>query len=105
MHQQLDELWEVVRQIPAGNVMSYGDVGKHLSSRATGRMVGRWMAMCPDSNTIPWWRVVAASGILVIEKRGVGLATRQADELRKEGVTLQNDRVPSTAFLKELPNR
>lgn len=49
----------VVRQIPRGRVMTYGDVAEHLGSGAA-RAVGNAMHhIGPDTH---WWRVVQASG-------------------------------------------
>ena len=50
---------EVVEQIPAGKVMSYGDVAAAIGSRAP-RGVGQVMAYYGAD--VPWWRVVRASG-------------------------------------------
>ena len=50
---------EVVESIPAGKVMSYGDVAAALGSRAA-RAVGQVMAYY--GGDVPWWRVVRASG-------------------------------------------
>lgn len=79
----LDELWDVVRSIPAGRVMSYGDVGLLLRRPVSGRTVGRWMAQAPEG--VPWWRVVSKDGHFPIARRGPGLATTQELLLRKEG--------------------
>jgi len=49
----------VVENIPPGRVMSYGDVAAALGSRAA-RAVGQTMAYY--GSTVPWWRVVKASG-------------------------------------------
>ncbi|WP_029947303.1 MGMT family protein [Leifsonia aquatica] len=49
----------VVESIPPGQVMTYGDVAAVLGSRAA-RMVGQIMAYY--GSTVPWWRVVRASG-------------------------------------------
>ena len=62
----LDELWDLVRSIPRGRVSSYGTVGAALKNPASGYLVGRWMAQCPEG--VPWWRVVAKTGALPIEK-------------------------------------
>ena len=40
----LDELWEAVRNVPAGHVVSYGALGGSLSRPVSGYLVGRWMA-------------------------------------------------------------
>lgn len=79
----LDELWDVVRSIPPGRVMSYGEVGSLLRPPVGGRTVGRWMAHAPEG--VPWWRVVAKTGHLPISKRGPGFATTQEQLLRQEG--------------------
>ena len=50
---------EVVAAIPAGRVMTYGDVAAALGSRAA-RAVGQVMAYY--GSDVPWWRVVRASG-------------------------------------------
>lgn len=50
---------EVVRSIPDGKVMAYGDVAATIGSRAA-RAVGTVMAHYGDE--MPWWRVVRASG-------------------------------------------
>ena len=49
----------VVHEIPAGRVMSYGDVAAAIGSRAA-RGVGQVMAYY--GSDVPWWRVVRASG-------------------------------------------
>jgi alkylated DNA nucleotide flippase Atl1 len=49
----------VVDEIPAGRVMSYGDVAAAIGSRAA-RGVGQVMAYY--GGDVPWWRVVRASG-------------------------------------------
>lgn len=50
---------EVVADIPAGRVMTYGDVAAAIGSRAA-RAVGTVMAHY--GGDVPWWRVVRASG-------------------------------------------
>ncbi|MDX2026861.1 MGMT family protein [Microcella sp.] len=49
----------VVADIPAGRVMTYGDVAAELGSRGA-RAVGRVMAT--EGSSVPWWRVVRADG-------------------------------------------
>ena len=87
----LDDLWDLVRSIPPGRVATYGQLGRAMPHPATGRMVGRWMANCP--NGIPWWRVVNARGDLPISKRDHTLAALQEELLEFEGVRLRNGRV------------
>ncbi len=92
----LDELWTLVRRIPRGRVASYGAVGRALRNPASGFQVGRWMAHCPDE--VPWWRVVAKSGSLPIQKREPHMAREQIDRLKAEGATILNGIVTPGCF-------
>lgn len=56
----VDAVLDVVARIPAGRVMTYGDVGIAIGSEAP-RAVGRTMALF--GHAAPWWRVVPASGL------------------------------------------
>lgn len=55
----VDATLAVVAQIPAGRVMTYGDVALAIGSHAP-RAVGQVMALF--GHAVPWWRVVPASG-------------------------------------------
>jgi alkylated DNA nucleotide flippase Atl1 len=58
-----DEFFErvlgVVESIPAGQVMTYGDIAATIGSKAP-RAVGKVMAY--GGSDVPWWRVIRASG-------------------------------------------
>ena len=54
------EVLELVRRIPRGRVMSYGQISELLASRLSPRAVGWMLHRCPEE--IPWQRVVNASG-------------------------------------------
>lgn len=51
---------ELVRSIPRGRVMTYGQISILLGSRISPRAVGWAMHGCPEG--VPWHRVVNASG-------------------------------------------
>ena len=55
----VEAVLEVVADIPAGRVMTYGQIAAELGSRGA-RVVGRVMALY--GSDVPWWRVVRASG-------------------------------------------
>ena len=56
----VDAVLDVVRRIPAGRVMTYGDIAYALGSNAP-RAVGRVLALY--GHAVSWWRVVPASGL------------------------------------------
>jgi methylated-DNA-protein-cysteine methyltransferase-like protein len=91
----MEELWQIVRQIPPGRCASYGDVGRALSSPVSGFLVGRMMARCPDD--VPWWRVVARDGKLPVWKVDPSFENQQVARLVDEGVRVEDGRVDMAA--------
>jgi methylated-DNA-protein-cysteine methyltransferase related protein len=79
-----------VAEIPAGKVMTYGDVAEYAGIRSA-RTVGRVLA--GDGGTVPWHRVLRADGSLAEH-----LYTEQRQRLLAEGVRFVGDRVDLAAF-------
>jgi methylated-DNA-protein-cysteine methyltransferase-like protein len=77
----------VVAAIPEGRVTTYGTIGRHL--RATARQVARVLASFTEeeSATLPWFRVVAAGGVVSTMKLGA-VGRRQVARLSAEGVAV-----------------
>jgi methylated-DNA-protein-cysteine methyltransferase related protein len=76
----------VVAAIPAGDVLTYGEVAAEAGAPGAARAVGRVLA--DAGQRLPWWRVVTASGRLV-----PGLEEEHAARLRAEGVPCRDGRV------------
>lgn len=55
-----DEVFTIVRRIPRGRVMNYGQIADMLQSPLSARAVGWAMRQCPRD--VPWHRVVNAAG-------------------------------------------
>jgi len=55
-----DQVFALVRRIPRGRVMNYGQIAGLLEHRLSPRAVGWAMHGCPEE--VPWQRVVNASG-------------------------------------------
>ncbi|HEY0099039.1 MAG TPA: MGMT family protein [Pyrinomonadaceae bacterium] len=53
-------VFEIVRRIPAGHVMTYGQLAEILGENYTARTVGFAMHAADDS--VPWHRVINAQG-------------------------------------------
>ena len=76
-----NEVYEIVRLIPAGRVMNYGQIAALCSRPLTPRAVGWAMYDCPSN--IPWHRVVNAAGRCSADGNQPG---RQQALLEAEGV-------------------
>lgn len=82
----------VVSAIPHGRVTTYGTIGRHL--KVTARQVAFVLSrITPEqSKKLPWFRVVAANGVIRTVKLGV-VGRRQIARLRAEGVVAQRHKV------------
>jgi methylated-DNA-protein-cysteine methyltransferase related protein len=74
-----------VESIPAGRVMTYGDVAEFVGAPSP-RIVGRVLAL--DDGSVPWHRVLRANGSLAEH-----LYTEQRQRLLAEGVRFKGERV------------
>jgi methylated-DNA-protein-cysteine methyltransferase related protein len=87
-----EEVYKVVREIPAGRVTNYGAIARYLSLRAGARMVGWAMNGCHAYPDVPAHRVVNAAGVLS-GKNFFGSPTRMQELLEAEGVEVRDDQV------------
>jgi len=83
-----DRIWQIVHQIPAGKIATYGQIAKLAGMPSHARLVGRVMSRLPPDTQLPWHRVVNAQGKITNPAR-----KRQQQRLAEEGVTLINGRV------------
>jgi methylated-DNA-protein-cysteine methyltransferase-like protein len=89
-----DLIYEVVRQIPAGRVSTYGAIAK-LLDLPNARMVGHAMRSTDEEGKpIPAQRVVTSSGHLSHDTSG-----ERRKLLIKEGIVLKGDKIVDFARL------
>jgi len=90
-------VFALVRRIPKGRVMTYGQISTLIESRLSPRAVGWAMHGCPRG--VPWQRVVNASGGISTD-RLPGMPTGlQRAMLEGEGVVFrQNGTVDLTRY-------
>jgi len=84
-----EKVYVVVRSIPKGRVMSYGQVALFLDMPRGAREVGWALSMIKDSDMVPWWRVVNGEGRVSI--KGKYSADEQRELLKEEGVQFSKD--------------
>lgn len=65
------QVWRALLRIPAGQVVAYGDLARHLGRPGAGRAVGSAVARSPISHVIPCHRVLRASGVISGYRWGV----------------------------------
>ena len=88
-----DHVYAILKTIPAGNVMTYGQVAERLGNKNLARTVGNILHDNPDPANIPCHRVVNAKG-KVAEHYVFGGADAQRAKLEAEGIVFeQNGRI------------
>jgi methylated-DNA-protein-cysteine methyltransferase related protein len=80
MDDLVERVLSVVEEIPAGRVLSYGDVAA-MAPAPTPRLVGQVLLRHGDE--VPWWRVLRADGTPAPHLRD-----RQLALLRAEGAPM-----------------
>lgn len=88
-----EQVFDVVRLIPAGRVTSYGAIAAALGTRLSARMVG-WAMNASHSMQppVPAHRVVNRKGLLT-GKMHFAYPEQMEELLQKEGVPVVNDRI------------
>jgi methylated-DNA-protein-cysteine methyltransferase-like protein len=85
-----NSVYALVKKIPRGRVMTYGQVAKALRLAGGARTAGRAMAASPNGQGVPWHRVVGAGGRLLIREPHASL---QRKLLESEGLRLVEKRI------------
>jgi methylated-DNA-protein-cysteine methyltransferase-like protein len=83
-------VWRLVRRVPRGRVVTYGQVAAGLGRARAARAVGGAMRACPAD--VPWHRVVNALGAISRRRREGGMLTQRI-RLEQEGVRFRRGRV------------
>lgn len=77
-------VYTLVRRVPAGRVVTYGQVARALGSPRAARTVGWAMQSCPPD--VPWQRVVNSRGEVSARAHALDEGM-QRDLLEEEGVS------------------
>ncbi len=99
MSQAAQESFNIVSAVPKGKVASYGTIGRVMSHRVSGLIIGNWLDKCPSG--VPWWRIVGADGSLKIHKKSPELAHEQMMKLESEGVAFFESIIQKEFFIDE----
>jgi len=86
------EVHRIVELIPAGTVMTYGQIAAMAGNARASRAVGYALRALPDGTDIPWHRVVNSRGEISFRKTLQGEDDRvlQRVLLESEGVAFNN---------------
>ena len=86
------KVYDLVATIPAGKVMTYGQVATLVGSSGAARAVGMCMKHNPDTTVVPCHRVVSSDGSMTGYSAKGGIASKKK-KLIAEGVIFKGDKV------------
>ncbi|NJL15204.1 MAG: MGMT family protein [Microscillaceae bacterium] len=93
-----EDVYAVVKLIPAGRVSTYGAIAEYLGSKGSARMVGWAMNAAHTYPEVPAQRVVNRQGLLT-GRHHFATPTLMQELLEKEGVRVVADQVQDFATL------
>ena len=97
------EVYRLVRRIPRGRVMTYGQIATLLVNRLSPRAVGWALHGCPEN--VPWQRVVNASGGCSTDRLPDIPTGLQQSLLEKEGVRFRDNGTLDLSRYRWSPSR
>lgn len=100
-----ERLWQALHAVPAGSVVSYGQLAALAGFSGRARWAGTMLARLPTDTTLPWHRVINAAGRISFPI-GTDAFHRQRDRLCDEGIPVNHTgRVPESAFMTPVKPR
>lgn len=78
-------VYGLVRAVPAGRVVTYGQIAVALGSPTAARATGYALHNLPGDSDVPWWRVINRRGAISLKGRGPQ-ADLQRLLLEREGI-------------------
>ncbi len=91
------KIWQVVLAIPVGKVASYGQVAEMAGLGRQARYIGRALGKLPPGHSVPWFRVLRATGQIAFPVGSEHFAL-QAELLAEEGVEVVGTRVAMSVY-------
>jgi len=97
-----EDVYDLLRKIPAGKVTTYGDLAKALGNPSASRIIGRILGQNPNPIKVPCHRVVMSDGKLggyaygTAKKRGL---------LEKEGLYFINGIISDFKNVRVYPSQ
>lgn len=90
-------IYAVLAAIPSGTVVTYGQVAELAGLPRAARLVGRTLSNLPGDSSLPWHRVINASGGISMPEGSPGF-DRQKKRLQEEDVVVTGGRISLNQF-------
>ncbi|MFA7552709.1 MAG: MGMT family protein [Spongiibacteraceae bacterium] len=91
-------IWQVIQQIPAGRVASYGRVAELAGLAGCARLVGNTLRNLPEATSLPWHRVVNSQRKISLPPNTTAYR-EQKQRLLSEGIIFNKDKISIRQFI------
>ncbi len=92
---------EIIKQIPEGNVATYGQIATYAGNPRASRQVAWILHSSSQKDKLPWHRVINSKGRISLPHAG-GYET-QKELLEMEGIVFsKNDKIDFTKYLWQI---
>ncbi len=86
-----EQILAFISRVPAGKVVSYGQVAAACGHARAARQVGGVLRALPADSKIPWWRVINNQGLISIKGSWTATKELQRKLLIKEKIKVSPD--------------
>lgn len=86
------KVYEFLRTIPKGKVVTYGQIAEYLGNKKMARVVGNILHNNPNQNKYPCYKVIDSKGNLS-KHFAFGGIDKQKEKLETEGIVVNNYQV------------
>jgi len=90
-------VWQVVKDIPRGCVLTYGEVARLAGTGGSARRVGQALGRAPRGTKLPWHRVINSQGKISFPSDSHAYR-QQKSLLEKEGVVFLKGKTDLSRF-------
>jgi methylated-DNA-protein-cysteine methyltransferase-like protein len=86
----------IIREIPVGKVLTYGEIAFRAGSPKSARLVSNLLHSCSDKYSLPWHRVINSQGKISL----TGIAgEEQKQRLLSEGIRIIKGKIDLAKYL------
>lgn len=89
---RIERIWETICDIPEGSVASYGQIAEIAGIPRGARQVGYALRHLPRGHSVPWHRVIRASGRIAFDT-GSDAYNEQKKRLQREDIAILGGRI------------
>ena len=93
-----EKVYEFLRTIPQGKVVTYGDIAEYLGNKKLARVVGNILHNNPDELQYPCYKVVDKNGNLA-KHFAFGGREKQKEKLEQDGIVVTNYKVDLNKYI------